>query len=374
MKRLITFVSGTRADFGKMSPLIRMISQSSTFDYEIVATGMHLLRNYGSTINEIYKAGFDNVFPVFNQDTGLPSRMDLALASTMASLSHYVMERKPDLVVAHGDRIEALATVIVATLNNIRVAHLEGGEVSGTIDESIRHSITKLAYSHLVANETSRKRLLQMGEEEERVHVIGSPEVDVMLSNRLPSIDDVQVRYNLRFEDFAIISYHPVTTEPGKVEEYADELFSAVEDSHLNYVIIRPNNDSGSDKINRRIERLKDKSQFHIIPSMRFEYFLSALFHSRFIIGNSSSGVREAPVYGVPTVNVGSRQESRFNYPGIFNVGENRHSILNVINTLPYRVQPVTPFGEGNSAESFLSLLRQDSFWSLSLQKRFVDR
>ena len=196
-------------------PLIRETISCGLYDVEIVATGMHLLRRYGYTLNEIYKSGFDNVFPIFNQDASTSEKMDIVLANTIVQLSHYVNEKSPDLLVAHGDRVETLASAIVCSLNNIYLAHVEGGELSGHVDGTMRHSISKLAQVHLVANEDAKSRLVQMGECDDSIHVIGSPEVDIMLGGHLPEFDYVQERYDVPFgpREYAIFVYHPVHSE-----------------------------------------------------------------------------------------------------------------------------------------------------------------
>lgn len=372
--RRITFLTGTRADFGKLSPLMRAVESDPAFECEIVATGMHLMHSYGYTFNEIRKAGFRSIFPIFNQDSTMSQKMDLALAATIVPFSHYVSERNPDLIVVHGDRIEALAAVIVGSLNNARIAHIEGGEVSGTVDESLRHAISKLATIHFVSNETARGRLLQLGEEASRVHIIGSPEVDIMLGTGLPDLAAVKARYQIPFDDYAILVYHPVTTEADRTEAHVDAVLSAAEDSGKRFVVIRPNNDIGSVFVNRRIDRIADKSRFRVIPSMRFEYYLSLMRSAAFMLGNSSSGVREAPVYGVPAINVGSRQSNRFAYEGILDVAADRAAIAAAMARLPKRVPPVLPFGDGRAAERFLAILKSGSLWSAPAQKQFMDR
>jgi UDP-N-acetylglucosamine 2-epimerase (hydrolysing) len=373
-KPRVAFVTGTRADFGKLSPLISTVQTNGSFEYDIIATGMHMMSAFGYTFNQIVKAGYENIFPIFNQSSGTTHRMDLALATTITLFSHYVHERKPDLIVIHGDRIEALAAVIVGNLNNIKVAHIEGGEVSGTVDECLRHSISKLATIHLVANETAKCRLLQLGEEENSVFVIGSPEVDVMIGDSLPSIDEVRARYEIPFSSYAIMIYHPVVTELDRMSKHADEVFAATEEANINFVVIRPNNDTGCEIINSRIDSSSAGERFRVLPSVRFEYFLTLLREARFIIGNSSSGIREAPVYGVPTINIGSRQLNRFQYEGIVNVPEDRNAILSKIKACPQRVASVRPFGDGKSAERFLAILCSDDIWRAPMQKHFVDR
>src|SRR5579872_4676826 len=180
MRKNILFVTGTRADFGKLKALIgRVAAEKEQFDYRIFATGMHMLSRYGSTVEEV-AANFQNIYPYLNQDPFGGSGMDLALANTIQGLGHYVREFPTDLIVVHGDRIEALAGAIVGALQNTLVAHVEGGEVSGTVDELLRHAISKLSHLHFVANEEASDRLVQMGEQPGAVFAIGSPDIDVM--------------------------------------------------------------------------------------------------------------------------------------------------------------------------------------------------
>lgn len=373
-KKRIVFLTGTRADFGKLKPLILRVAGDAAFEYEVFATGMHLLSQYGRTIQEIYKSGFDRVYPFINQDGSINSQMDLVLGTTVQGLGHYVRESRPDLLVVHGDRIEALAGAIVGALNNIRVAHVEGGERSGTVDELLRHAVSKLAHLHLVANEEARRRLLQLGEDPDAVFVVGSPEIDVMLSEDLPSLAEVRERYEIPFVSFGILIYHPVTTELESQGERAEQVIRGALGSGRNFVVIHPNNDAGSDVIRRRLEELREHPRVRILPSMRFEYFLSLLKRAELILGNSSAGIREAPVYGTPTVNVGTRQQDRHAGNGaIWNVPEDADAIVACISALPGRVPPSHHFGDGRSAERFHELLASGVFWTTPTQKRFVD-
>ena len=372
-KKKILFVTGTRADFGKLKGLIESIKREKIFDYGIFATGMHLLKRYGSTIHEIRKSGFANIYPFLNQDDVVGAQMDYVLANTVEGLGLYVREFCPDLIVVHGDRVETLAGATVGVLNNILVAHVEGGEISGTIDEILRHAITKLSHLHFVANNKARKRLIQLGETPKSIFVTGSPEIDLMLSKQLPTLDKIKKRYRITFPEYAIFTYHPVTTELSSVKKKIKTVVDALIASDLNYVVIYPNNDRGSDLIVEEILRLKELPRFRLITSMRFEYYLTLLKHSKAIIGNSSAGVREAPVYGVPTVNIGTRQNKRFNYKSIINVSENRSKILEVLQNLPKKLPSSKHFGKGNSVELFVKILKRKSFWNRSCQKTFRD-
>lgn len=372
--RFVTFMTGTRADFGKLKPLIRSIYAHSGIYCEIIAVGMHLLRRYGLTINEIHKAGFERIFPLFNQESSTSAKMDLSLANTVTQLSHYLNERRPDMLVVHGDRVEALAGAISGVLNNILVAHVEGGEVSGTADESMRHAISKLAHIHFVANTVAKNRLLQLGEHEDSIFVIGSPEVDIMMGGQLPSLQEAKDHYGIEFDDYAICIYHPVTTEMDSVERGVDQLVQGLERTDQNFIVVEPNNDLGSDPVHKRLRKFAENPRVRMFPSIRFEYYLTLLKNARYIVGNSSSGVREAPVFGVPSVNIGTRQNNRAHNGAIFNVTEDADAIFTCIENLPAKVQARSEFGAGNAAGMFQDVLLSESVWSVAKQKTFVDR
>jgi UDP-N-acetylglucosamine 2-epimerase (hydrolysing) len=372
-RRRILFVTGTRADFGKLKPLIREVALRDGFEYRIFATGMHMLSRYGSTITEVYKSGFENVYPYVNQDGSVNTQMDLVLANTVQGLGHFLREFPQDLVVVHGDRVETLAGAIVGALNNTLVAHVEGGEVSGTVDELIRHAVSKLSHLHFVANDDAQARLLQMGETRESVFVIGSPDIDVMLSESLPTVDDVRERYGIPFGEYGILLYHPVTTEIGGLRKKITSIVSALDRSGRKFVVLYPNNDTGADVILEVILELRDHPRFKILPSMRFEYFLTLLKHAQVLVGNSSSGVREAPVYGVPAVNLGTRQLNRYRYPSIVDVPEDEAAIVAVLQNLPHSIPPSFHFGRGQSARMFVSALQSPQVWRTERQKQFCD-
>jgi UDP-N-acetylglucosamine 2-epimerase (hydrolysing) len=373
MQKRILFVTGTRADFGKLKPLIRRVATDESFSYQIFVTGMHMLSRYGSTVLEIKNAGFDNLFMFINYDDALNTGMDLALANTIQGLGHYIREFPADLIVVHGDRPEALAGAVVGALHGILVAHVEGGEVSGTVDELLRHAISKLSHLHFVANEESRDRLIQMGELPETVYVVGSPDIDVMLSDGLPSLEEVRAKYDIPFDEYLVFLYHPVTTEIDSLSGRIGAVTEALETCGENIVMLYPNNDTGSGVILESLGRFGGKPRFRLLPSMRFEFFLTLLKHAKAMVGNSSAGIREAPVYGVPTVNIGTRQLNRFVYPSIVTVPEDAGRIVDALRRLPKGVPATMHFGKGNSAELFHDHLRSDSLWRVALQKQFRD-
>ena len=372
MKKLL-FITGTRADYGKIKSLISSVERSSLFEAYVFVSGMHLLEKYGSTYMEVQKDGYKNIYVDFSQ-TNI-GNMSYDLGNVIQNLTAYVMHIKPDMIVVHGDRIDALAGAIVGALNNILVAHIEGGEVSGTIDESTRHAISKYAHIHFVCNEVAKRRLIQLGEESNRIFVIGSPDIDILISNSLPSIEDAKSWYEIPFEKWGILMYHPVTTEVGELRRKIREVVDAVISSKRNYIVIYPNNDMGTDIILNEYERLRNNNRFRLYPSIRFEYFLTLLRHSDFMIGNSSAVVRETGVYGIPSIDIGSRQKGRYldTIGNIQHVNEDETEILNAIDCIDnYRIQSFE-YGKGNSTEQFMEIVSKEDVWKISIQKKFID-
>ncbi|MFY9074619.1 UDP-N-acetylglucosamine 2-epimerase [Malaciobacter mytili] len=372
-KKKLVFLTGTRADFGKLKSLISITQESDIFEVHIFATGMHMSRKYGYTFLEVKKSGFKNVYPFINHDD--IDHMDRNLAKTIDGFSHFVNEVKPDLIIVHGDRVEAMAGAIVGSLNNILVAHIEGGEVSGTIDELIRHSISKLAHIHLTSNEEANRRLIQMGEDKSCIFNIGSPDLDLMCSQKLPSLEEVKNYYKIDFSDYSIVMLHPVTTEIEKINKQVKIFVDSLIESNLNYIVIYPNNDLGSDIILQEYSRLQKYKNFKVFPSLRFEYFLVLLKFSKFMIGNSSAGIREAPYYNVPTINIGNRQNNRVKSNTIKNIDFKKNEILKSIDeSLSIgKVEKDVDFGSGNSDKKFFELLVNKKFWKISNQKQFKD-
>lgn len=376
MKKIV-FLTGTRADYGKIKSLMRKVEQSNDFELHIFVTGMHMLKKYGSTYIEIEKDGFSNIYKYINQKSSETHNMDVTLSSTILGFSNYCEEISPDMIVIHGDRLEALAGAIVGAFNNIRVVHIEGGEVSGTIDESIRHAITKLAHFHFVSNEEAKKRILQLGEKEESIYLIGSPDIDIMYSENLPTLLDVKKKYDIKFDRYSILMYHPVTTEINNLEYNIREVVDAVMESNKNYIVIYPNNDLGSDIILKEYARLNNNNRFLIYPSMKFEYFLTLLKNCDFIIGNSSSGVREACAYGKIAIDIGNRQRGRYNKDSIENIfhsKEDKKDIISIIESIEnVNIKPISHFGFGDSDTKFLDIISRDYIWEENIQKRFND-
>ena len=375
-KKKIVFLTGTRADYGKLKPLIIATKKNKKFQPIIIVTGMHLKKKYGSTYIQIEKdfRGL-KIYKVKNYSK--EDSMDTILSKSIKYLGKILKVISPNLIVIHGDRVETLAASIYCNLNNILISHIEGGEVSGTVDESIRHATTKLSHVHFVSNNKAKNILRRMGEIKKNIYVIGSPEVDIMIGKNLPSQKEVLKRYNISFKNYSIFLFHPVTTL--KKEDIAKQcsiLFNVLTKSLNNYVVILPNNDTFSKIILNFIKKLKFFKNIKILPSLRFEFYLTLLKNSNFIIGNSSSGIREASVYGVQTINLGERQKNRAGKVSnsIINLKFDERKILNIIKNLnKTRNNKKFIFGRGGSAKKFIQVINKNSFWLTSRQKHFAE-
>jgi UDP-N-acetylglucosamine 2-epimerase (hydrolysing) len=377
MKKKIIFLTGTRADFGKMRSIILELQNSKKFDVEVFVTGMHLLRSYGLSVNEIKKVGIKKIYTFLNQkDKSYNRKMDITLSKTVNGFSEFINRKKPDLIVVHGDRLEALAGAIVGAFNNILTAHIEGGELSGTVDNSIRHAVSKLSQLHFVSNSLYKKRLIQLGEVKKSIFVIGSPDIDIMISKKLPSISKVKRQYNINFREYSILIFHPVTTELEETLRQTKILLNAIKTSKKNFVVIYPNNDPGSKIIINQYKKLKKNKRLKIFRTMRLTYFLTLLKNTSYIIGNSSAGIREAPFYGVPAINIGTRQNNRFRYRSVINIRFNKNLILKTMKSLKNKkkLKKINHFGKGKSSLEFNKIISKSGFWKTKIQKSFVDR
>ena len=367
------FLTGTRADFGHQKPLIDKCIEEG-YDVSIFVTGMHLDDKYGYTYDEIDEYGYRNLrlYKNYLDCRGIRfNGMDNMLASTVQGFSSYVKDISPDLIVIFADRFEALAGAIVGALNNILTLHVQAGDVSGTIDDSMRHAISKLCHAHCSANGQAKKRLINMGEIEENISVIGTPGLDVLLSEDLPILVESQLKYDFHFDKYGILIFHPVTTEVDDLSDQVGEVVSAVIKSGLNYIVVCPNNDLGSDKIFKSYNRFAYMTNIKVFESIDHYDFLTFLKNARFIIGNSSCGILEAPCYGNPAVNIGSRQDGRSRDRRIFNCDCNEKDILKNIEYVNKTTFNPNGDADGHCADRFIEMLSKDNFWDIGKQKKF---
>lgn len=370
-RKQLLFVTGTRADYGKLEPLA-LAALEAGHRVTFFVTGMHMMEKYGLTKAEVHAQSRFNVVEFTNQRDGDPQ--DIILAKTVIGFSDFLQESRPDLVVIHGDRIEALACSLVCATNYVRCAHVEGGEVSGTIDEQFRHCNSKLASVHLVSSDEARARVVRLGEVPGTIHVIGSPELDIHGRPSGVTIGEVLERYQIASRDYAICVFHPVTSERDSIYAQAEALFGALQNSGRYFVVILPNNDPGSDAILQIIDRLP-RERFRVLPSMRFAFFSELMRNASAIIGNSSMGVREAPFLGVPSLDIGTRQANRSEAQSLLHAAAADRSAIETFlrDKWGKRFSPSQGFGSGDAAQRFVSLLQSEAFWIRPLQKYFVE-
>ena len=370
MNKRLLFVTGTRADYGKLEPLAHAAQQAG-FAISFFITGMHMMRRYGETRLEVKRFPGADFFELVNQREG--DAQDFILSKTILGFSDFVHEHRPDLVIIHGDRVEALAASIVCAMKYIPSAHIEGGEVSGTIDESIRHCNTKLCATHFVSSEAARARVLALGESPDSVYNIGSPELDTHARPSGVTIEEVKKRYAIPFDAYGIAVFHPVTSEADTIGAQAASLFGRLEASGKCFVVIAPNNDPGTEDIFAVLERLP-KERFRLIPSMRFNYFSELMKNAAVMVGNSSAGVREAPFLGVPSLDVGTRQTNRAQASSVTTCAA--HEAVGIDRFLAaqwgQRLHMDVSFGIGDSAQRFAATLCESSYWDRPVQKVFA--
>lgn len=373
MKKKILFLTGTRADYGKIKPLLRAVCLNENFELDVFVTGMHLSSTHGDTYNEVLNDHWDHV-QIDHSFMTSPQSMSQALGQIILSFTGYLTLSKPDMVVVHGDRIEAFAGASAAAVSNIRVAHIEGGEVSGTIDESLRHAISKLSHEHFVCNDEAKNRLLKLGERSDRVYVMGSPDIDLMLSDSLPSIDEAKKHYGIDFENYAIAMLHPVTTRLSQLQKNVEVFVSSLIKSGRNYIVVYPNNDAGHETILSAYSKLEGNPKFKLFPSLRFELFLALLKNADFIIGNSSAGVREAGIYQTPAIDVGERQSGRYclnEMPHLQHSSFDEEELLMSIGRTPdYIHLDNGKWGDGKASERFVSIIENEEFWNKPIEKK----
>ena len=369
VNKKLLFITGTRADYGKMKSVISAAYKDKSFTPYLFVTGMHLMEEHGLTVNHIE---FDNLYRFENHTSG--SGMDKILATTVKGLSEYIEKIKPHMIIVHGDRVEALAGAIVGSLNNILVSHFEGGEVSGTVDDSLRHSITKLSHLHFVADVRARKRILQLGERAKSVLKIGAPEVDALNAASVENLHHLKKMYNVSFHRYSILLFHSVTTELEQLEFHCEALVDSVVKSRRKYLVISPNNDHGSQIIKEHYKVLQKNPNFRFLHSLPFEHYIGLLKGADMIVGNSSSGVKEAPYLGIASVNIGSRQNNRVEAPSIINCLPHRADIGNAIRFAGRHTFPTKgSANEVGAARRFISLLNTSELWRTNIQKSFYD-
>lgn len=341
MKRKICVITGTRADYGILQPVIQAIKNSRQLKLQLVVTGMHLMKEFGYTVKEIIKDGCEieaRVNISYQEDSGLA--MADSLGRAVSRLAKVFSRLKPDVVVVLGDRGEMLAAAVAANYLNIAVAHIHGGEVSGHVDGLVRHAITKLAHIHFPATEMAKTRILRLGEEPWRITKTGAPALDNILSRKK----------NKDKNQFILVVQHPVNTESDQAAEQMRITLQALEKLNLPVVLIYPNADAGGRKMIRVIKQYEKEAWINTFISVPHTTYLDLMATAAVMVGNSSSGLIEAPSFGLPFVNIGNRQKNREQGNNVINVGHNMRAIIKAIKSA--RIKKVkNPYGDGKASQ-----------------------
>lgn len=385
MKRRVALVSGSRADYGLMKWIIRGMNNCEDTELSVYATGAHLSKTFGSTLAELLADGCKNIHEVdIIKDDFAEENMAKVYGSATLEFSRIFSERRPDLVVILGDRYEIFAVAGVAALLCLPIFHIHGGEKTlGAIDDSLRHAISKLASIHFVATEKHASRLLQMGEPQDRIFVVGAPGLDAMRRKPLLKRSEVEVALGIALdEDFLVVCFHPETRTQNTVQRLKNTLLAIDQlDQNITVIFTLPNADTGSEAIRSLIlDFCSRNNRSHWFESMGHEVFLSCLRYSKAIIGNSSSAIIEAPSIRTGIINVGSRQEGRERSQAVIDCSgdtvDELSSAINRVFTADYRMQleqAVNPYDKGfDSSDAILEIIRTTKLQNLIL-KEFID-
>ena len=363
MKKML-FLTGSRGEWGYIRPILRLIRARDDVDYRLVVTNMHLLPAYGSSWQEIERDGFTIHHKVrMAVEGGDHASHAKSLGVCLEALPDILDVERPDWVVLAGDRGEQLMGAIACSYTYTPVAHIQAGELSGNIDGMCRHAIGKLAHLHLAANEDAADRLMRLGEEPFRVLNVGAPQVDEMVSAQYSTREDLEAKYGVDLSrGFYLAVMHPVTEEAASAGEQARIFVEALNALAAPKIAILPNNDAGSLAVRSAIEQGR-RGDWHLFANMPRSDYLGFLKEALAIVGNSSSGLLEAPSFGTPAVNIGRRQDMRFRGANVIDASFDRDEIFAAVeraSSLEFRASIAgmeNPYGDGHSSERILDLL-----------------
>lgn len=379
----IAVVTATRAEYGLLSPVIKELRRQENYNLKVdlIVTGTHLNEKYGMTIDEI-KDRIDHkitISVVSDNELNISKNQ----ADALVKFTQLFLTEKYNAVLLLGDRYEALAIAIAAGNTRTPIFHLCGGDTTeGALDEWIRHSITKISYLHFTTNEESRKRVIQLGEDPERVFNYGSTSIDNILTVADMSKKEALESVDLEDCEYALCTYHPVTMENDSVEEQISQFLEVIKAfPGLQFIVTKSNADQGGARINELLdEAVSEINNLHVFTSLGVRRYLSLMRYAEFVLGNSSSGIIETPVFHVPTVNIGVRQRGRLQSESIINCETEADSIINAINiamTDKHRAicqRVVSPYGDGHAAE-YIAAETIDVVMNMTidLKKKFYD-
>ncbi len=378
----IAVVTGTRAEYGLLRPLIQKIESSKDYNLNLIVTGMHLAPEFGETVNEIIN---DNLNISDKVEVLLSSDSDVGVAKSiglgMISFSETFQRINPDLLIVLGDRFEILAACVSACVLKIPIAHIHGGETTeGAYDEAFRHSITKMSYLHFPSTEVYKKRIIQLGEDPNRVNNVGALGLENILNLNLLSKNEIYDEIKLKDDDeYFLVTFHPTTLEKINPAEQVSTLLNALlKFEKYKIVIAKANSDTNGRNINKVIDRYSAlyPERFVTFYSLGITKYLSLMKNSKIVIGNSSSGIIEAPSIKVPSINIGDRQKGRIRSSSIFDCEIKEQEIEIIVNKVLSSevIEFENCYGNGNTSDLIMDAIndffRNDNY---NLKKKFYD-
>lgn len=369
--RKVCVVTSTRAEYGIMSRLIEMMNNDPEIDLQLIVTGMHLSEKFGHTVDEI------NIPITKKIDIEIEKEPSHTLALTIEKFSNAFKELNPDLVLVLGDRYEIMGVAIASMLNNIPIAHIHGGETTqGAIDEAIRHSITKMSHLHFTSCEEYKKRVIQLGENPNRVFNVGSLGVENIKKVPLMTKNELEKSIDFKFgQKNLLVTFHPVTLE-GNSREQFEELLSALNElEKTNIIITAPNSDKGNEELFKLIDKfIQEHSNAKYIKSLGMVRYLSSIRYVDAVVGNSSSGIVEVPSFKKPTVNIGNRQKGRIQAKSVINCKPEKTDILNAVKKVYEQdfSDTLNPYEKDKTAENILEIIKSFEL-NCIIKKEFYD-
>lgn len=391
-KKVVGVLTTTRAEYGILHPLIDKMLKDSFFDVRVLVSGTHLKNEYGNSIQEIESDSIPiaaKIDILSGEDS--PYGISVTMGTAIQKFAKYFSENKLDGLVVLGDRYETLSVCIAAMNERIPIIHLHGGETTeGAIDECIRHSITKMSQLHLTATDEYRRRVIQLGENPDRVFNIGSIGVENVLKKRLLSFDELASSLNEIYRGsnkfvlnrpYAVVTFHPVTLENNTAANQVDELIKVVnEHGEISYIFTLANADSGGMVINDKILQCeRENENVYVFPSLGALRYLSAVKYASMVIGNSSSGIIEVPSFGIPTINIGDRQKGRVRAKSVIDCYPTREGIANAMTIakseqfLGTCAKDNNPYYKANSSENAAKLIKDFLCSGVNIKKVFYD-
>lgn len=381
----IAVLTATRAEYGLLSPIIKRMADDNDIDLRVVVTGAHLSADFGYTYREIEadNVQIDEKIEILEAGDGTVA-MSKTMGNALVGFADYFEKKRPDALMVLGDRYETLAVCIAATNARIPVIHLYGGETTqGVVDEAIRHSISKMSYLHFTSTDEYRHRVIQLGENPARVFTVGAIGVENAL--RMPLLSERELEDSLGVElykPYIVATYHPVTLDNESVDGQIENFLAAVDAMpEYIYIITKANADAGGRRVNDLLEQFaEDRENIHVVDSLGVKRYLSALKYCCMVIGNSSSGITEAPSFHVPTVNIGDRQKGRTHAETVIDCSSDKESILAAMKkagTEKFRSccrNAENPFEKPDVAKNVVNIIKREMLdKTIDLKKKFYD-